>query len=462
MAVRRLVCALSFGLALWPFAARAEDALGLDEAVNLALANNERARKAPLRVEAAEGQLERARAAFLPTLVAGGTGTMKSIADRNGRVLAGSGNLTLTQPLLNLPAIPLYAQARHTLEAERWGAVQDRRTLAFDTAHAFLLALTNEQVLVAAQDRLNRAKESQATADARAQAQLASTNDVTRAIIETTSATREVAQAQGGLTRAYLQLAFLVGRPITGNLTAPDRVNQTAEHGALRADDVVQTAQDRRADVRSAHERTEALRESAKEPLYRLAPTLGVSAQIHTTVAPVAPDPALDETLQLTLSWTIYDAGARYGDRKTRVAQAESQALDEKQLRRSIDTDVGVAQASLKAARESFRISEQAVAAAQRNTKETEILYQQGLARAIEVSDANGKRFDAEVARAEAKLAMQQAYLDLREALGLGPVGDELEPSVAAAKAAPGPPPLPPPLPPSAIPPAPAPKGGTP
>jgi outer membrane protein TolC len=462
MAVRRLVCALSFGLALWPFAARAEDALGLDEAVNLALANNERARKAPLRVEAAEGQLERARAAFLPTLVAGGTGTMKSIADRNGRVLAGSGNLTLTQPLLNLPAIPLYAPARHTLEAERWGAVQDRRTLAFDTAHAFLLALTNEQVLVAAQDRLNRAKESQATADARAQAQLASTNDVTRAIIETTSATREVAQAQGGLTRAYLQLAFLVGRPITGNLTAPDRVNQTAEHGALRADDVVQTAQDRRADVRSAHERTEALRESAKEPLYRLAPTLGVSAQIHTTVAPVAPDPALDETLQLTLSWTIYDAGARYGDRKTRVAQAESQALDEKQLRRSIDTDVGVAQASLKAARESFRISEQAVAAAQRNTKETEILYQQGLARAIEVSDANGKRFDAEVARAEAKLAMQQAYLDLREALGLGPVGDELEPSVAAAKAAPGPPPLPPPLPPSAIPPAPAPKGGTP
>jgi outer membrane protein TolC len=462
MAARRLVYALSFGLALWPLTARAEDALGLDDAVNLALANNERALKAPLRVEAAEGQLERARAAFLPTIVAGGTGTMKSIADRNGRILAGSGTLTLTQPLLNLPAFPLYAQARHTLESERWGAVQDRRTLAFDTAHAFLLALTNERVLEAAKGRLDRAKESQATADARAQAQLASTNDVTRAIIETTSATREVAQAQSGVTRAYLQLGFLVGKPITGNLTAPDRVNQTAEHSALRAEDIVQSAEDRRADVRSSHERTEALRESAKEPLYRLAPTLGVSAQIHTTVAPVAPDPAFDETLQLTLSWTIYDAGARYADRKTRVAQAESQALDEKQLRRSIATDVGIAFASLKAARESYRISEEAVTAAQRNTTETEILYQQGLARAIEVSDANGKRFDAEVNRAEAKLSMQQAYLDLREALGLGPVGDELEPSAAAAKAAPGPPPLPPPLAPSALPPAPAPKGGTP
>jgi outer membrane protein TolC len=84
---------------------------------------------------------------------------------------------------------------------------------------------------------------------------------------------------------------------------------------------------------------------------------------------------------------------------------------------------------------------------------ETEILYQQGLARALEVSDANGRRFDAEVNRATAKLSMQQAYLDLREALGLGPIGEELEPSPAAAKAAPGPPPIPPFV---------APKGGTP
>lgn len=442
MAVRRLVCALSLGLLMWPRAARADDPLGLDDAVNLALANNERALKAPLRVEAAEGQLERARAAFLPTLVAGGTGTMKSVPDRSGRILAGSGNLTLNQPLLNLPAFPLYAQARHQLESERWGAVQDRRGVAFDAAHAFLLALTNEKLLEAAKGRLDRARESQATADARAQAGLASTNDVTRAIIETTSATREVAQAQGSLAKAYLQLGFLVGKPIQGGLTTPDRVNNTAEHSALHADDIVKSAEDRRADVRSAHEKTEALRESAKEPLYRLAPTLGASAQIHTTAAPIAPDPAFDETLQLTLSWNIYDGGVRYADRKTRLAQAESQALDEKQLRRSIATDVGIALATLKAARESYRISDDAVTAAQRNTTETEILYQQGLARAIEVSDANGRRFDAEVNRATAKLAMQQAYLDLREALGLGPVGDELEPSAAAAKAAPGPPPV--------------------
>ena len=479
MQVRTLVCALSLGLALAPRAARAEAPLGLDEAVNLALANNERALKAPLRVEAAQGQLERARSAFLPTLVANGTGQLRSIEDRNGRAVSGSGNLTLNQPLLNLPAFPLYAQAKHQLESERWGAVQDKRLLAFDTAHAFLLALTNERVLEAAKGRLDRARENQQTADARAQAQLASTNDVTRAIIETTSATREVAQAQGNLARAYLQLGFLVGKPITGNLSAPDRVTQTAEHSALRTEDVAQMAEARRPDVRAAHERTEALRESAREPLFRLAPTIGASAQIHTTVAPIAPDPAFDETLQLTLSWNIYDAGVRYADRKTRVAQAQSQALDEKALRRSIATDVNIALTALRAARESYRISEEAVDAAKRNTTETEILYAQGLARAIEVSDANGRRFDAEVNRATAKLSMQQAYLDLRDALGLGPVGEELQPGGAAAKdgaaatppsaaatppgAAAAPPAAPPAQPSAApVPPGAAPKGGTP
>ncbi|MEO5727008.1 MAG: TolC family protein [Byssovorax sp.] len=433
MQVRRLVCALSLGLALAPAAARAEAPLSLEDAVTLALATNERAHKAPLRVEATQGQLERARAAFLPSLVATGTGALRSIEDRNGRVLSGGGALTLNQPLLNLPAFPSYAQARHQLESERWGAVQDRRALAFETAQAFLLALTNERLFEAATGRLARARENQRTADARAKAQLASTNDVTRAIVETTTATREVAQAQGRLSRAYLELGFLVGRAVTGGLTAPDRITQTAERSAIRREDAAQNAEARRPDVRAAHERTEALRASAKEPLYRLAPIIGASAQIRATLAPIAPDPIFDESLQLNLTWTIYDAGVRYADRKTRAAQAESQALDEKQLRRSIATDIGVALASLRAARESYRISEEAVDAATRNTVETEILYQQGLARALEVSDANGRRFDAEVNRATAKLAMQQAYLDLRYALGLGPLGDELDAGDGAA-----------------------------
>ena len=425
---RALVCCLA--LALTP-AARAEGPLGLEEAVRLALASNERALQAPLRVEAVEGQVERARSAFLPTLVANGTATLRAREDRAGRVLAAGGSLTLTQPILDLAAFPAQAQARHELEAERWGGVQDRRQVAFDTARAFLVVLTSERVVEAATRRLERARANQQNAEARAQAQLASTNDVTRALVETAAAAREVAQAQGNVAENYQQLSFLVARPVSGPLVAPDRTTRAAETGGLSAEDVVRSAEARRPDLRAAEERTAGLREAAKEPLYRLAPTLSAQAQIRMTVDPIPPDPAHEETAQLLLSWTIFDAGARYGDRRARVAQAEIQALEERQLRRSIATDIGLALVSLRTAREAYRISEEAVNAARRNTEETEILYQQGLARAIELIDANARLYEAEVGRVTAKLAMEQAYLELRFARGLGPLDDPAQGAAA-------------------------------
>jgi outer membrane protein TolC len=427
MVVRKVVGALLFSLALWPTGARAEDPLSLAEAVKLSLANNERALKAPLRVEAAEGQLVRARSAFLPTLVASGAASLRSVDERGGRSLAASSTLTLNQPLLNPSAFPLYAQARHQLESERWGAVEDRRGVAFDTARTFLVVLTSERVLDAATRRLERARANQQNTEARAAAQLASSNDVTRSLLETAAATRELAQAEGSVTRAYLELGFLVGREVKGPLATPDRTTHAAESGGLNTEEIVRSAEARRPDVRSARERTEALRAAAREPLYRLAPTLSATAQVRLTVDPIPPDRVHDESAQLTLTWTLYDAGVRYGDKKTRAAQAESQALDERQLRRSIATDAGIATASLRAARETYRISEEVVEAARRNTTETEILYQQGLARAIELIDANASRYDAEVSRATAKLSMEQAYLELRFALGFGPLDDDPE-----------------------------------
>lgn len=432
MTVRRSLLPTFFVwvLLLWPRGAFA-GSLTLEQAVRQALDSHERAGKAPLRVKAAEGQVDRARSAFLPSLVAGANATVRSTEDRIGRQLFGAGTVTLSQPLLNPSAIPLYAQARRQLASERWGAVEDRRTLAFDTARAFLVVLTRERVLEAATRRLERARANQQNADARAQAGLSSTNDVTRALLETTAAAREVATAEGNVTRAYLELGFLVGSPVTGPLSAPDRTTRAAESGGAQGEDEVRQAEARRPDLRSAEERTAALREAAQEPLYRLAPTISLSAQVRFNPAPAPPDTTHDETLQVNLTWPLFDAGARYGDRRTRVAQAESQALDERQLRRSVATDIGIARATLKAARESYRIAEEAVAAARKNTAETEILYTQGLARAIELVDANARRFEAEVALATAKLAMEQAYLELRFALGQGPIDDDPKGPVA-------------------------------
>ena len=61
------------------------------------------------------------------------------------------------------------------------------------------------------------------------------------------------------------------------------------------------------------------------------------------------------------------------------------------------------------------------------SVEETAILYRQGLARAIELVDATDQRFTAEVNHASAEFTMAQAYLSLRQALGLEPLGTELK-----------------------------------
>ncbi len=411
--------------------AQAQEVVRIDQAVRAALDNNERARKAPLRVEQAEGQKERARGAFFPTLTAGGTGQYRLQEDRSGRNTTSSGTITLSQPILAPSAFPAYSQANHQLESEKWGSVQDRRLLAFDTARTFLQALAADRVYEAAVRRFERAQANLQNAEARAAAGLASVNDATRASLELATAAREVATAEGRVGTAYLNLGFLMGRPVAppkpgdpAVLAAPDRTDAAATNFESNPDDQVRAALDRRPDLRAAHERTEALRASAKEPLYRLVPTVSASAQVRVLPSPLPTERGHEETATLNLQWNIFDAGFRYADRRTRLAQAESQALDESLLRRSVDNEIRVALVSLKAAREALKIAEEAIAAAQRSSDETEILYRQGLARAIELTDATARRFDAEVTRASAKLTMEQAYLELRYALGLGPVDE--------------------------------------
>jgi outer membrane protein TolC len=421
------LAAVAISLGAVAVGARAEEPpLTLQEAVDLALATNERAIKAPARVEAAVGGVDRARSAFLPTLTAVGSGAWSSNADRNGRNFAGDGIVIVNQPLVNPSAFPLYSQARHALTSERWGAVEDLRLLAFDTANAFVTALSTQQLLIAAQQRQERAQADMNDSAARAQAGLTSTNDVTRASLAVATAQAQVLAAQGNLQRAYLQLAYLIGRPVTGALVAPERTTSSARHGAWNPDEIARRAEDRRPDVKSANEHTEAMFQSAREPLYRLIPTLGLQATLRQIIDPGPTDIATSSSASLTLTWTIYDAGIRYADRRTRLAQAVSASLDEHALRRSVASDIAIAVAELRAARGVLQVAEEAVVTAQKNTDETTILYKQGLAKAIEVTDANATRYDTEVTLATAKLGMEQAYLNLRFALGLGPVSDEL------------------------------------
>jgi outer membrane protein TolC len=412
-------------------------ALRLEEAVRLALSRNERARIATLNVTAAEAGVERARAGFLPTLNVSGTDTRRfPIVTHKGATPqsggssqsgnSGTATATLTEPVINASAWPLHAEAKEQLESQRAQSADDQRLLGFDAAHAFFDVLSAAGVLDAALRRQQSAEANLADTAARVQAELASSNDATRAEIDVANAAREVELDRGNLASAMLNLSFVINAPVRDVVARPESTLELARRRVPETDALVRIAVARRPDLVAKYHAAAAAHDFADEPLLRLLPTLNVTAQSQAATSLPSTGVTLDASVGANLSWTLYDAGIRYADKHLRDANAKIADLTFESLVRAVRSDVHASVVSLESQQAAFRGTERAVEASRRSAEETQILYKQGLAKAIELVDANDSRFQAEVAYAVAEYAMARAYLDLRQALGLDALGTEL------------------------------------
>mgnify|MGYP001340852090 CR=1 FL=1 len=406
----------------------AQGALRLEDAVLLALTRNERARISDLNVVVAEAAVEKARTAFLPLLSAQASDQQHAYAatDRSPNNI-GQASLTLTQSLINASAFPLYSQAKRLADAQHAQNVDDKRVLGFTAANAFFVVLNAQQVVQAAQRQLDNAKANLADTQARAAAQLNSTNDVTRAQIDMSSSARETEIDKGTLESVLAQLSFIINAPVPASLEPSVATLGAAQQPPGAPDSLVRLAMDRRPDVVVLKYQAMAAHDFASEPMLRLIPTLALQGQATATTNSAATGRWNDETLQATLNWPLYDQGVRYADKHSRDAQADIAELNLQQLYRSVDEQVRSSVALLVAAQAAFRVAQDAVKAASQSVEETAILYRQGLAKAIELVDANDTRFTADINFASAQYGMAQAYLNLRQALGLDPLGTELK-----------------------------------
>ncbi len=401
------------------------DPLRVEDAVQLALTRNERSRIAELNVTEADAAVARARTAFLPVLSANGNDQIRGNADPTN---VATGSLSINQPIFNPSAFPLYAEAREQLEGAKAQSVDDKRTLAFDAARAFFSVLLADQVVQAAQRKLDTARANLADTQARAQAQLVSSNDATRAQIDLGSSLRELQSDQGSLEAAFVQLEFTINQRIArGPLGPPTALLDAGQKPLPPLDALVQLGVARRPDLVARKHSASAAHDFAEEPLWRLIPSVGVGASVSTTSNAPQNGKATDANVSFNATWTIFDAGARYADRRARVAAAEIADLSTSELLRSVDSQVRSSAAQLQSAQQALGAAEQAMTASQKSAEETEILYKQGLAKAIELVDANEERFVAEVNYASAEFQVASAYLGLRQALGLDPIGMELK-----------------------------------
>ncbi|MEO6776957.1 MAG: TolC family protein [Kofleriaceae bacterium] len=399
--------------------AHAEGSLTLDQAIQLALTRNERAAISDLQTVQADAAVERAHVAFLPVLNASGNDTIRPIDSPKDTA---QGSLTLQQPLIVMSAFPLLAQAKHNLLAQRSQNVEDKRQLAFDVAKAYFGVLLAQEVAAAAQKKLDTASADVADTQAQFKAQLVSSNDVTRAQISLSTSVRELSQDRSQLATAYIELGFIINAPPPVNLVAPTALLDAGKQAPPAAETLVDQSLAARPDLIARKDSALAAHDFAREPRYRYFPTLSLIGQLTATSNAGMNGHDVDGSIQVAAAWSLYDAGARSADIRSRDVAAAIADLQAKELVRSIDTDVRTAGTQLAAAQQALAAAADAVTASRKSADETAILYKQGLAKAIELVDANEQRFTAEVSYAEAEFSVASAYLALRQAIGQGPL----------------------------------------
>ncbi len=406
-------------------------ALTLEEAVALALARNERAKIADESVKAADARVAKARAFFFPDVTVAGDYVRRShettrTVDGVTSVLSSQdgmeGRITLEQVLLDAQGFPLLSTARHSRDAARLDALDEKRRLGYETADAFLAVLAREQVARAAEQRVELARRNLEEIRVRQGAGLVGSNDATRAELELASAERERVDIDGAAVIARLNLSYLLDAPITDPLEVPRELLERASFapdsiGSEAGSEIAQ-----RHDVLAEQARVEALESFAQEPLMRYVPDLDFIGTAWSTNESGFSERDQDWTVGLGLTWELFDGGERHADRGERLADARAATLGFEQLERSVSLDVETAEVGLDTEQASLGRAEVALDAARRNVDETSELYRQGLVRALEVVDANLQLFVAEVERVGAQLDLALAYLDWRLATGLPPI----------------------------------------
>jgi outer membrane protein TolC len=410
-------------------------ALTIERAVDLARTRNERARAAVERIDAAQARVSKARSAFLPTITVGGTYTRRAfetvrmvgddqITIQSLNALGASADARMT--LLDVRLFPAFSQMRHDRDATRLEQRNAVRALAFDAANAFLEALGARQVAEAARNRRELAQRNLDAARARFDAQLVGSNDVTRAELELATAERELTAAHGAEEASRLDLALLLNVDMAGDLVFPADLldaatTSTHDAGALAMDAVA-----RRPDLAALRARAMALDASSTEAVLRVLPSLGLQAQYRITNEAGFSGRNTNWFVGANLNWTLFDGGAWLADRQERSALATATHLEAAALERSARADVRIALVSLANAQAAIRQATVARDVARTNARETSELYRQGLTTALAVADAGVRLFEADVALAREQYALASAYLGVRAAVGLDPLGKEL------------------------------------
>jgi len=414
--------------------AEGQAALTLEEAIRLALANNEVSLISYQELEVAQAGVGEARSSLLPQIVGTGTYTRRpfevtrqvgdqTMVIQKYNALAGVAQFNLN--LFSPSSIPDLKQALAKREATRMTSAETRRQLTFEVSNYFLASLSSQYLHQAALHRQDYARQVLQAARARFQAGLVSSNDVTQAELEYATAELSITQAEGQVKNNLIQLGYLLNDENTINktLTPPEFLIKASEEEFPEPEKMVVEAQARRLDVNSLKYDLKAARALSLVPRLSYLPALSLTGQIRYTNEPGLTGKSVNWNVGMALSWNIFDGLYRESSsRLSRALAAEADLNLQSNLRR-VEVEIRNALVALQNQQAAWKQASVAYEIARKNAQETNELYRQGLTSILQVEQASLSLFEAEVGLIQQRFGLGQAYLNLESALGLDPFG---------------------------------------
>ena len=396
------------------------DRLHLDEAIRFALDRNEATGLAAARLAQAKARRREAYAQLFPDLTVTGTYTRRPeiTSDIQGEdvvvqrqdILSGVASISST--LFDATAIVDIRSEEKRVDRQRYQAEEDARALAFEAAESFYAALVAERSVQVARRREALAGSNLENARSRFRVGLIGRGEVNRTELELATAELARTRAENALRLARLSLGFVINREIVGTLVEPGGSDEFP--GVDMAAAVAG-----RPDVRALVAGLEAARRARWGPWFGMIPSLVLDGDLVATDNVTAfQGRTVNWSLALSLQWLAFDGGRRYAEAALRQAEVQEAHLLLEAQRRRAELEVRSAAANVELSRAAMAQADRRSRIAEENRKEVEERFRQGLASALEQTDAATEAFEAATILEEERLNAALSRLALRNALG--------------------------------------------
>ena len=375
--------------------------------------------------------LEQVRAASLPLLTVAGeyarfgpnalATASFDISSSTGATLVALDNwllgAQLTLPLFAPVAWAQWAHAVNDRTVAEWTAKEQARQLALGAAHAYLAVIAQKRIV----DSNRRATETDRAhydyTRARRTGGLGTPLDEMRARQQYQSDLATLQAALLGLERAQEALGVLLGESHPVDTLGEPQLEIPRELTPEEAE----AAERDRPDVRQGEATKRAARQVDRDDWLDFLPSFAASFQPTLQTPPIAPGLPLTWATLLTLNWTVYDGGLRYGQHRERSERLLESELSLKRDWLQAGSEVRVGFKAVRRNQLALAAAQSAAEAAHQAFQVADQQYQAGATTNIDVVDAERRAHDADTAAAVAEDNERQARLDLLGALGRFP-----------------------------------------